>query len=472
MNMFNFKSTLTTIILTVQLAGCSLDPTMVLTSSDITKKWRTQPAQNTGSSVKMLSWQQFIVDDNLRHLVGTALANNRDLRKALLNVEAMRAQYRIERSALLPSMQANADLTMEKTPGDLNQNENSSLSDTAQVNLGMASYELDLFGRLRSLTRAASEEYLSSAESTHSARTTLVSEVIRTYLIRDRSLRRLELAEKTVQTRKESESLIKGRFRAGTSSELDYQEALRLTDHARADVQSICRELAISEHKLQKLAGIDNIHHYLPGHPTKSQLILQTLKPGMPSELLENRPDIKAAERQIRSRNASIGAARAAFFPSISLTGNYGTSSAELTGLFNGGQTTWTFRPSINFPLFQGGRNMATLDAANLRKDSAIANYESVLQTAFQEVSDSLSNLDTLNKELELRKNQLISSQRAVELADARYRAGVDDYLRLMDAQRSYYSAQTAYINLTTLQQENLVTLFRSLGGSWSLEAI
>jgi len=312
------------------------------------------------------------------------------------------------------------------------------------------------------------QEYFATEETAHSTRISLVAEVIQAYLTRDSALRRMLVTEQTLASREASLELIVKRRQAGTATALDYQEALGLTEQARAERERMDREVRQAGNALGLLVGVNDLSPYLPKQLAASPVLVQEIAAGAPSELLERRPDILAAEHQLQSRNASIGAARAAFFPSITLTGLFGSSSADLSNLFDGGQRAWSFTPQITLPIFSGGRNVANLDLATVRRDIAVAKYEQTIQTAFKEVADALAATDTLRREEASRRALAESSQEAMRLSEARYRGGVDSHLRYLDAQRSAFTDQLSYIDVSTQRQIALATLFKALGGGWT----
>ncbi len=291
--------------------------------------------------------------------------------------------------------------------------------------------------------------------------------MIQAYLTRQGAQQRYVLTTQTLGTREASLKLIAQRRASGLSTALDYQEARGLTEQAKADLERIDREFPQASNALGLLVGVSDVSGYLPAYPNEDVLLVQDISPGTSSELLAHRPDIQAAEHRLRARNADIGAARAAFFPRISLTGMLGNSSADLSNLFDSGQRAWAFAPQVSLPIFSGGRNRANLNLAELRKDMAVADYEKTIQTAFREVADALAATDTLRREEQAQRALADSSQEAMRLAEARYRGGVDGYLRYLDAQRHACANQVAVIEVGTQRQIALATLFGALGGGW-----
>ena len=451
--------------LAIALGGCSLAPHYERPEAPVAADW--QVADANGTRAQALDWQTFIVDADLRRAVDTALNNNRSLRQALLDIEAARAQYRIQRADRLPSINANASGNRQRLPADQSQTGRSEVTSVYQVGLGLAEYEVDLFGRVRNLSESALETYLATEEATRATQISLIAEVIQAYLTRDGALRRKALVEQTLDSRLASLELVSRRREVGAATALDYQEAVGLAEQAKAERESTERQLRQADNALALLLGTPDAGQFLPSTPRDELMVLQDIAPGTSSELIERRPDILASEHRLKARNADIGAARAAFFPRITLTGSVGSSSTELSGLFEGGSRAWSFAPTLSLPIFTGGRNRANLDLAEVRQDAAVADYEGTIQTAFREVADALAATDTLRREETARRALAESSRAAEALAEARYRGGVDDHLRYLDAQRSSFNDQTTLIQISTDRQLALADLFRALGGGW-----
>lgn len=452
------------------LAGCtSLAPNYERPLAPVPGTWPTKGA--VAAAEGTLPWQDFIVDAQLQALIKTALENNRDLRQTLLNIQAARAQYGIQRADRLPGVSASATGTRQRTPADVGGTANPVTASNYQAGVGFTSFELDLFGRVASLSEAALQTYLASEQTGRAAQLTLIADVAQAYLTRDSAIRRLDLTRQTLEARERSQFLIEQRRRSGASSALDHEEAIGLTEQARADLARIQRELSQSENALRLLVGDSQAVSGLPIRPADGPIVVTELVPGLPASLLARRPDILAAEHELKARHADIGAARAAFFPRLSLTGFLGASSADLSKLFSGGQSAWSFSPQLTLPIFDAGRNSANLTLAEVRKDMAVARYEQSIQTAFREVADALSAADTLRREEVAKQALARSSAASLALSDARYRAGVDSHLRYLDAQRGSYANQIGLIDIATQRQTALVTLFRTLGGAWSKPA-
>ncbi|MFD2644477.1 efflux transporter outer membrane subunit [Pseudomonas japonica] len=452
--------------LAVTLAGCSLAPTYERPEAPVAAAWG-DAAGHQGQAVEQLDWQGFIVDPVLRQLVASALDNNRSLRQTLLDIEQARAQYRIQRADRLPGLNAGASGNRQHQPADLASDGRQGVSSAYQVGLSLPEYEIDLFGRVKSLSDAALEQYLATEEVGRAARIALIAEVSQAYLTLDGAERRQALTRQTLASREDSLALVGQRRSAGTATALDHQEALGLVEQSRAELESTVRQQRQAYNALVLLLGSAEAARMIPAEGTNETVVLHDIAPGTPSSLIERRPDILAAEHRLRARNADIGAARAAFFPRISLTGSFGTSSAQMSGLFDGGSRSWSFMPQLSLPLFDAGRNRAGLNLAEVRKDSAVAAYEGTIQTAFREVADALAATDTLRREEAARRALADTSRVTVALAKARYQGGVDSHLRYLDAQRSSYVNEAAFIEASTQRQLALVDLFRALGGGW-----
>lgn len=460
------RTALSALAAALVLAGCSMAPKYEQPAAPIPTHWGESARSDARpSAAATLDWQDFVVDPQLRGLVQTALANNRDLRQTLLNVEAARAQYRVQRADRLPGIEAQGSGTRQRVPADLGATGRAEVQSQWQAGVGLAAFELDLFGRVRSLSEAALQEYLATEEAARGARISLVAEVIQAYLVRDGALRRQQLTLQTLESREASLRLIERRREAGASTALEAQEAVGLTEQARAEFERAEREVRQAGNALRLLVGVTDVP--LPQAPGPDVVLVQDIAAGAPSELLMHRPDIAAAEHQLRSRNASIGAARAAFFPRITLTGLFGSASAELSDLFSSGQHAWSFMPQITLPIFDAGRNRANLDIASLRRDMAVAGYEHAIQSAFRDVADALAATETLYREEAARDKLATSSSEVLRLSEARYRAGVDSHLRYLDAQRNAFANQMNLIDVATQRQVALAGLFRALGGGW-----
>jgi multidrug efflux system outer membrane protein len=408
-----------------------------------------------------IEWQRFFADPRLKRLVELSLANNRDLRVAALNIEQARALYQVRRADELPTV--GAGVTAQRQPGA-----NGGLVNTYAVGVQVTGYELDFFGRVRALSQAALAQYLATDEARKTAQIALIAGVATTYvgILADDEL--LRVTRDTLKTREDSFRLTKLRFDNGASSEIDLRQAELLLETARAVLAQTQRQRALDENALILLVG-QPLPADLPAPlPLAAQQGVTDLPAGLPSELLTRRPDVRSAEQLLLAANASIGAARAAFFPRIALTASAGTASTELSGLFKSGTWAVTGTASLLQPIFDAGRNQANLDVAKVGKDIAIAQYEKAIQTAFREVSDSLAGRATLGEQLRAQAAAANAAQIGFNLADLRYRNGVASYFDLLDAQRTLFSAQQAAVQVQSAQVQNLVTLYKVLGGGWT----
>jgi multidrug efflux system outer membrane protein len=432
-----------------------------------------------GTAAADIGWREFFPDPQLQQLIALALTNNRDLRVAALNVQSAQAQYRIQRAQLFPTVDASAVEQVTRTPTAVVESEfptaasafaGSALPSgitvrTFDVGVGFTNYELDVFGRIRSLSHAALQQYFSSGETRRSVQLTLVAEVATAYLavLTDQTL--LDITRNTLKSQDESYALTQKMFNGGTTTELALRQAETTVDTARANLAQYNRQLAQDCDALALLLGApipDSID--VSGGLDRGNMVTE-LEEGIPSDVLVHRPDVLAAEHQLMAANAQIGAARAAFLPSISLTGSLGTESSQLSGLFKAGSRAWTFSPDISLPIFAGGANIANLQATKLARDTAVAQYEKTIQTAFREVADALIARSTLDEQLAAQQALVTASAVAYRLADMRYRGGVDSYLTALVAQVSLYSAQQQLQSVRLARLQNLVTLYKALGG-------
>lgn len=405
----------------------------------------------------------------LEAVLQQALAHNRDLRVAVDNIEKARAQYGITRADLLPSVNAQLQASRSRSSADLSNNGTSSVSEQYTAQLGFASYELDLWGRVRNLSDVALQQFLQSEDNARSVRVGLLAEVSNAWLQLGADMGRLALAHETLDSREKSYALIERMFKVGSTSGLVVAQNLASVETARGDVALYTAQVQKSRNALQLLTGGALPTHVLPG----PQLLRGSepvagvpVPPELPSSVLLQRPDVQAAERQLRAMDASIGAARAAFFPSISLTGNVGSGSRELDNLLGAGTSTWSFAPQIRLPIFAGGRNRANLAVAEANQRVAVSQYEKAVQTAFKEVADTLAERSQWGARLGAQHGMVVATNKALELSQARFGAGVDNYLSVLDAQRSLYAAQQNLIALRQGEQASRITLWKVLGGT------
>jgi multidrug efflux system outer membrane protein len=464
--------------------ACSLMPAYQQPAAPVPAVYPAGPATGaTGPTAADIGWQDFFADAQLRELIALALANNRDLRVAVLNIEQARAQYRIQSAELLPHLAANASSSLSRTPADLSTTGQAGIFRQYGVNLGVSSWELDFFGRLGSLKAQALEQFLATEEARRSTHISLVAEVASDYLTLLADTDRLALAQRTLQSQSASYALTKRTSEVGLASALTLRQAQTSVESARADVARYSGQLAQDRNALALLVGAP-LPPSLAGPSTAVADAIDTaaaatalpdtlnalpdLAPGLPAELLQRRPDILQAERQLRAANANIGAARAAFYPSISLTADAGTASSALSGLFKGGAGSWSFAPQISLPIFNAGSNQANLDVARVSRDIDVAQYEKAIQTAFREVADALALRQTLQRQIEAQNALVDASADSYRLSEARFRRGTDSYLQVLDAQRSLYAAQQDLIGTRLSRVSNLVTLYKALGGGWA----
>lgn len=456
-----------TILLAVALSAtaCSMAPTYVRPASPLPLVYAQHPAGG-GENASTLGWHEVMPDPRLRSLVDLALLNNRDLKLAVLNAEAVHSQFRVERSARLPSLGATGQLQRSGGSGQqsLQPGVPSGL-DQKSATLDLAAYEVDLFGRVRSLSDAAWERYLASEEGTRAARITLVSGVAQAYVEQRVAAEQLELSRRTLSDWQESLRITRALHGADQVGGIDLAQAEGQVDQAEADIRARERELAQADNALTLLVGA-SLPADLPAPVAlDARPVVASLPPGLPSDLLARRPDVAQAEHELKAANADIGAARAAFFPRITLTGSYGFGSGELSSLFKGASKTWSFTPQITQPIFQGGKLRAELRLAEIRKSSAIVSYEKALQVAFREVSDGLAGQATYGDQLGAQQRVVDSATRRAKLSGLRYEAGQDSRLELLDAQRQRYTAEQSLLDLRRAALTNTVNLYKALGG-------
>jgi multidrug efflux system outer membrane protein len=444
------------------LSGCSLAPKYERPALPVTDSFHA--AADTAPAAKDVPWREYFTDSRLRSAIDLALANNRDLRVAALNVQKAQALYRIQRSELNPTIGVQATGERYRTPESLGENGKAKTSSIYTVGLGLASWELDLFGRLRSMKTRALEQYLATEEARRGAQTSLVAAVAGTWLSLAADEESLRLSQGTLEAQRSSYELILKSREAGVASDLDLRQAQSQVEMARASVAAYTGAAGVSRNALQLLVGAPVPDELLP-----ERLVAATdpkgLSAGLPSDVLLRRPDILAAEHQLRGANANIGAARAAFFPRISLTAGFGTSSGDLSDLFGSGTKVWSFAPQIVSPLFASGSLFANLKVSKVDREIAVATYEKAIQTAFAEVNDALTLRTTLVAQREAQDALVTALEETWRLSDARYKAGIDGYLGVLVAQRTLFDAQRAQVGVRLAEQANLVTLYKVLGG-------
>jgi multidrug efflux system outer membrane protein len=453
------------------LAGCSLAPRYERPAAPVATVFPGDPAQPAGLSAASVPWQAFFTDPRLTKLIDLALASNRDLRVSALNIEQARAQFRIQRAALFPvlGVSANGSRSRPNPFGALSANAPGVASSYA-VNLGVTAWEIDFFGRITSLKDAALAQYLATEESRKAAQISLIGAVATGWLTLLADDELLELTRQTLGTRDESVRLTKLRFDSGVASEIDFQLANSLAQTARASYAQQQRLRMQDENALVLLLGAPLPPEAMAGadaNKLDGVKSIPDVPAGLPSDLIAERPDIRAAEQQLIAANANIGAARAAFFPRISLTTSIGTVSSQFAGLFERGSNAWAFSPQLSLPIFNAGANIAGLDSAKAGRDIAVAQYERTIQSAFRDVADALAGRATLTEQLKAQRAQADAEGIRFKLSDLRYRNGIASALDLLDAQRSQFAAQQATVQAHLLQLQNQVVLYKALGGGW-----
>jgi len=468
------------------LAGCSLAPDYQRPDLPVAAAWPNGPAYAAPSkaaagqanpvvSADAIGWREVFTDPVLQGLIETALTQNRDLRVATLNVAAAEAQYRQQRADLFPNFSLGGTAVAAGIPAN-----NSPVSTVGASSVGttgtaryyaagggIPAYQLDLFGHAQSLSKQAFEQYLGYEETSRGARISLVAEVASAYntLQADRAQQRL--AQQTLDSQTTSFNVVKAAFAEGGANALALRQAETTVQTARASAAQYARLVAQDENALTMLIGQPLPANVAADTAPQTLAILSDIPPGLPSDLLANRPDVIAAEHNLLAANANIGAARAAFFPSISLTAAGGFQSGNLGALFAGAAGGWIFAPQITLPIFTAGRNQAELDLAKVQKNIYIAQYEKTIQTAFREVADGLAARSTYIDQVHAQTALVDSYAHAYILAEERYRGGLDGYLPALDSQRQQFSAQQALITLQQARLASLINLYKALGGGW-----
>jgi multidrug efflux system outer membrane protein len=418
-------------------------------------------AINVEGAAELPPWDQFYADPKLNALIALALEQNRDLRISALNIERARNQFRIQRANSLPSVNAVAS-------GDVQGRDTASgeiIDRQYSAGYGLAAFEIDFFGRVRGLNRAALQQYLATRDARDSAQISLISQVASAYLIYAGDLELLRLAEATLDSQQKSLDLTLSRLDVGVASEIDVQRARTIVESARADVARFTTLTAQDENLLTLLVGAPVPAELQPTDIDAVAFGAAELPPGMPSDVLLTRPDIRQSEHLLRSANANIGAARAAFFPRVTIAGFSGEADPRFENLFNGANGAWSFTPQVSIPLFNGGARIAGLGVAGADRDIAVAQYERAVQVAFREVADALAERGAIEDQLAARKALADAAQSVYDISDARYREGVDSFLGLLDAQRSLYGAQQSLVAARVARAVNFVTLYKTLGG-------
>ena len=454
------------------LAGCTLEPAYVRPTPKIPGGWPTGPAYPplSDQALPSLSYTDVFKDAHLQAVIAQALANNQDLEVALANVDIARAQYRVQRAALFPTVAANASAgvgqsrNVQTTTAGAITSQRTTTRDYS-LNVGVASWEIDLFGRIRSLTHAARQRYLASEAGVRAARLTLVGEVADAYLTlaADRSL--LAVSQQTEASAGRTVELTRARLNGGVAPGTDLTQAETLLDQAKSDRAARTTQVAQDLNALQLLVGAVVADADLPASIEAVDGLIAEAPAGLDSRILLRRPDVAQAEYGLRAANAQIGAARAAFFPTISLTTLAGFASPALSSLFSGGSFTWEAQGAGSLPLFTGGANVGNLALARGEQRLAAAQYQQAIQAAFRDVADALARRGTMEDQLAAQNGLVTAANQSLTLSTARYREGIDPYLNTLDAQRTLYSARQTLASTRLTRAENLVALYQSLGG-------
>ena len=465
--MNRFTTSLTTLGAAALLAACAnLAPEYQRPAPPVPATWPGAAAPASGSTAE-IAWQEFFVDARLRDVIASALANNRDLRKAALRIDQARALYQVDRAERFPTVDAAAGMTAQRTPAGLSSSGQRETTRQYEASIGFARYELDLFGRVRNLNEQALQAFFATEQARRSVQISLVAEVANTWLTLAADRERLLLARRTFESQNASYTVIRRRFDLGATSQLDLRRAQTTVDAARADLARFTSLVAQDENALALLVGAPVPGAALPD-ALSAAVSLSDVPTGLPSDVLQRRPDILEAEHRLQAAHAVIGQARAAFFPSVTLTGAAGVASGELSELFRGGAGAWSFVPRVSLPIFDGGRNRATLQAAQAGREIAVADYERAIQSAFREVADALSVRGSLGQRLDAQQSLVEAAADSHRLSEIRFREGAESYLAVLDAQRSLYEAEQGLISVRLSRLANLVTLYKVLGGGWS----
>ncbi len=462
-------STLTTLAASLTLAGCmnlapAYDTPAAPVPDTVSTDAAADPAVASAESLSQAQALTWVQAPALQQVLALALSHNRDLKIAWANIEKARAQYGVQRADQLPTIAASGQASRSRTSTG-----NAAIT-SSQFNaqIGFTSYELDLWGRVRNLNDAALQQFLQTTVNQRSVEITLLADVANAWLTLAADQARLQLAQDTLSARRKAFELTQRMHALGATSGLVLAQNQTTVDSARADVAAYASQVEQGRNALQLLVGGPLPAALLPpplDNAMPPSAALLALPTPLPSSLLLARPDILAAEHSLRAATANIGAARAALFPSISLTAAAGSASRELSGLFDSGSGVWSFAPQIRLPIFDGGRNRANVRIAEANQQLALAQYEKTVQTAFREVADALAERAHWSERLDAQSSLVAATQQALTLSQARFKAGADDYLSVLDAQRSLYAAQQTHITLRLAEQVNRITLYKVLGG-------
>ncbi len=473
MRKFNGASVM---MLGLALAGCDMAPKYVRPALPVPEATPAGPAYAAdGGQATVVpadtAWRDFFLDPRLVRIVETALANNRDLRVALANVQQARAQYRVQRADLLPTVGVNGGATYQDTPfaqagaGGGGAASGSGRTDVYTASVGISAWEIDLFGRIRNLTQAAQDQYFAAVENRNAAQTALIAQIATSWTTMAADQERLRIARDLESAFNETLNLTRARFRSGVASELEVRQAQTSYDQARSDIAEATTLVAQDQNALNLLAGTTVGAADLPDAMPEGAATIENLPADIRSDVLLRRPDIAAAEHQLRGANANIGAARAAFFPNISLTAAFGTLSLGLSNLFGSGSDYWSVAPSASLPIFDFGRNKSNLRYAEATRDAMVAQYEKSVQSGFREVADALARRGTMTAQLEAQTSLRDSARVAYRLSEARFKAGIDPFLTTLDSQRALYAAEQSLLATRLVRASNMVELYRAMGG-------
>ena len=454
-------------LLTAMLGACSLAPTYERPAAPIPDTWPAGMQLKTSQSLMLEDWRKYFPDPRLQVLIETALANNRDLRIATARIDEAKAQYGIQQADQWPNLDLELSHNASLTPAAVSTTGNDLHIQRNDLKVSLVSYELDFWGRVRNLNEAAKASYLATEEAQHTFRFSLIADVANAYLSLLELQQRTELTRETVKTRAETRDLVSRRRELGVSGDMDYLQAEGAYQSSLASLADLEQQQAAATHLLDLLLGkpMAELKDLPPEHSLAEQGIVPASIAGLPSEALLRRPDVRAAEQQLIAVNASIGAARADFFPRITLTGGFGTASSDLSGLFNSGNRAWNFQPSLIQPLFSAGRGSAGVDLAKAQKIEAVAQYEKTIQQAFREVADLLNASDKLNEQLTAQTANAAAQKERLRLVEARYQAGIASHLEVLDAEREAYAAEQGEVQVRRMWLTIAAQLYKALAG-------
>lgn len=450
------------------LSACQMAPELEDIQLPVPDSYAVQGEQG---NIADLNWQQFFANEKLQRLIELTLQHNKDIKLAALNVQQVRALYQIEDSALYPAIDFSASGNRQRLPADLSSTGNAQITESYSATVGMTAYELDLWGKIRNQSDQALQTLYASEQAQTSVKISLISELVNAWLNYAADKEQLALAMETLESQQQSLTLTEKTYALGAASKLTLAQIQSTVATAKVDIANYQRLLKRDKNALDLLVGQSVTTQLLPVESLDEVLNFPTVPVGLPSELLEQRPDIKAAEFKLLAANANIGVAKAAFFPSISLTANAGSASSELDNLFSGGTGTWSFIPSINLPIFNMGRNQANLDVAQTQQQIALTTYEQTIQQAFKEVSDALVDRQGYMEQLKALEELYSSNQTSFKLSEARFDKGADSYLQVLDAQRNWVSAGQQLIRGKQAYIASQINLYKAVGGGWQRPA-